>query len=57
MKTTLNIDDTVTARLRRETARQNKTLFELVEAALGLFQDLPQDKKEEVATTTDVSRW
>lgn len=37
MKTTLNIDDTVMARLRREAARQNKTMSELVEAALRLL--------------------
>jgi hypothetical protein len=37
MKTTLNIDNTVMARLRREAARQNRTISELVEAALRLF--------------------
>lgn len=37
IKTTLNIDDTVMARLRREAARQNKTMSELVEAALRLL--------------------
>jgi hypothetical protein len=36
-KTTLNIDDTVMARLRREAARQDKTMSELVEAALRLL--------------------
>jgi plasmid stability protein len=34
MKTTLNIDDTVMARLRREAARTGKTMSELVETAL-----------------------
>ena len=34
MKTTLNIDDRVMARLRREAARQDKTMSELVETAL-----------------------
>lgn len=34
MKTTLNIDDTVMAKLRRESARTGRTMSELVEAAL-----------------------
>lgn len=34
MKTTLNIDDTVMARLRREAARSGRTMSELVETAL-----------------------
>jgi hypothetical protein len=37
MKTTLNIDDTVMAELRREAARQNRTMSELVETALRLL--------------------
>lgn len=36
-KTTLNIDETVMNRLRREAARQDKTMSELVEAALRLL--------------------
>jgi len=39
MKTTLNIDETVMAELRREAARQGRTMSELVETALrSLFQ-------------------
>jgi Bacterial antitoxin of type II TA system, VapB len=39
MKTTLNIDDTVMAELKREAARQGRTMSELVETALrSLFQ-------------------
>jgi Arc/MetJ family transcription regulator len=34
MKTTLNIDDSVMARLRRESARTGRTMSELVETAL-----------------------
>jgi hypothetical protein len=34
MKTTLNIDDTVMAQLKRESARQGRTMSELVETAL-----------------------
>jgi hypothetical protein len=34
MKTTLNIDDTVMARLKREAARSGRTMSELVETAL-----------------------
>ena len=33
MKTTLNIDDTVMAELKREAARQGRTMSELVESA------------------------
>lgn len=39
MKTTLQIDDTVMAQLKREAARQGRTMSELVETALqGLFR-------------------
>lgn len=39
MKTTLNIDDAVMARLKREAVRQGRTMSELVETALrSLFQ-------------------
>ena len=34
MKTTLNIDDNVMAELKREAARQGRTMSELVESAL-----------------------
>src|SRR5262245_36149238 len=37
MKTTLNIDDTVMAELKREAARQGRTMSELVESALRLM--------------------
>ncbi len=37
MKTTLNIDDTVMARLKQEAARQRRTMSELVETALRLY--------------------
>ena len=49
MKTTLNIDDTVMARLRQEAARQRKTMSELVEAALRLlFHSAQQSKKKKL---------
>jgi uncharacterized protein DUF6364 len=39
MKTTLQIDDTVMAQLKREAARQGRTMSELVESALrSLFR-------------------
>ena len=48
MKTTFNIDATVMAKLRREAARQGRTMSELVETALRLLfrsqkkrEDLP----------------
>ena len=43
MKTTLNIDDTVMAQLKREAARQRRTMSELVETALRLL--LRSEKK------------
>ena len=48
MKTTLNIDDTVMGQLKREAARQGRTMSDLVETALRLLfrsqkkrEDLP----------------
>ncbi len=37
MKTTLNVDDTVMAKLKRESARTGRTMSELVESALRQF--------------------
>jgi hypothetical protein len=37
MKTTLNIDETVMAELKREAARQGRTMSEMVETALRLL--------------------
>jgi len=37
MKTTLNIDDTVMSQLKREAARQGRTMSELVETALRML--------------------
>jgi hypothetical protein len=37
MKTTLNIDDKIMAELKREAARQGRTMSELVESALRLL--------------------
>ena len=37
MKTTLNIDDAVMAQLKREAARQRRTMSELVETVLRLL--------------------
>lgn len=37
MKTTLNIDDSVMRRLKREAADQNRTMSELVESALRML--------------------
>lgn len=41
MKTTLNIDDTVMAQLRREAAHQGRTMSEMVETALRLMLKAP----------------
>jgi hypothetical protein len=49
MKTTLNINDTVMTQLRQEAARQQKTMSELVEAALRLlFHSAKQSKKKKL---------
>ena len=48
MKTTLQIDDNVMAQLKREAARQGRTMSELVETALrNLFRS--QKKRTELA--------
>jgi len=47
MKTTLNIDDTVMADLKREAARQGRTMSELVETALRLLLR-PQRKRQKL---------
>jgi hypothetical protein len=47
MKTTLNIDDSVFTLLKKEAARQGRTMSELVESALRLlFQS--QKKRREI---------
>jgi len=48
MKTTLNIDDTVMRRLRREAARQGRTMSEMVETALRLLLG-SAEKRDSVA--------
>ena len=54
MKTTLNIDDTVMARLRREAARTGRTMSELVETALRqLLQHRTDDPKLATLATFD----
>ena len=45
MKTTLNIDDTVMAQLRREAANSDRTMSEIVETAL---RQLLQQRSERV---------
>ncbi len=46
MKTTLNIDDTVMAQLKREAARQKRTMSEMVETALRMLFRAQKKKKE-----------
>jgi hypothetical protein len=46
MKTTLNIDDKVMLELKREAARQGRTMSELVETALRLLLRAPRKKTE-----------
>jgi hypothetical protein len=46
MKTTLNIDDSVMALLRRESARRGRTMSELVETALRLLLQPPKSRVE-----------
>ena len=42
MKTTLNIDDATMVKLKREAARQGRTMSELVETALRLLLTKPK---------------
>lgn len=46
MKTTLNISDTVMAQLKREAARQGRTMSEMVETALRLLLHAPRKQKD-----------
>ena len=46
MKTTLNIDDSVFARLKQESARQGKTMSELVETGLRLLFRAGKDHRK-----------
>jgi metal-responsive CopG/Arc/MetJ family transcriptional regulator len=49
MKTTLNIDDHVMAELKREAARQGRTMSELVESALRLLLRAQRKQQKIVA--------
>ena len=46
MKTTLEIDATVMAQLKREAARQGRTMSDLVETALRLLFRPPKVRRE-----------
>jgi hypothetical protein len=46
MKTTLNIDDSLMERLKRESARQGRTMSELVESALRLLFQTPRQRPD-----------
>lgn len=46
MKTTLNIDETVMARLKRESVRTGRTMSELVETALRRLLEARPDRAE-----------
>jgi hypothetical protein len=46
VKTTLNIDDAVMERLKREAARQRRTMSELVESALRLLFQMRKQRPE-----------
>jgi Arc/MetJ family transcription regulator len=52
MKTTLNIDDTIMAELKREGARQRRTMSELVESALRLLLRSHRKREQLVALPT-----
>ena len=54
MKTTLNIDDTVMAELKREAARQGRTMSELVETALRLLLRSQRQRGED-ARASEIS--
>ena len=46
MKTTLSLNDALAAQLKREAARQGRTMSELVETALRLFLRSVKQKPE-----------
>jgi len=46
IKTTLNIDDTVVAQLKREAARRGRTMSELVETALRMLSRSSRKREE-----------
>lgn len=46
LKITLNIDDSVMERLKREAARRGRTMSELVESALKLFFQMRRKRSE-----------
>ena len=52
MKTTLNIDDSVMAQLKREAVRQGRTMSELVETALRLLFQSRKNRGELAALPT-----
>jgi hypothetical protein len=52
VKTTLNIDDTIMPELKREAARQGRTMSELVESALRLLQRSHRKREKLVALPT-----
>jgi hypothetical protein len=41
MRTTMNLDDALMARLKQEAAKQGRTMTELMESALRLMLDAP----------------
>jgi metal-responsive CopG/Arc/MetJ family transcriptional regulator len=45
MKTTINIDESVMAELKREAARQGRTMSEMVETALRLLLRSPRKRE------------
>jgi len=55
MKTTLNIDDTVMERLRKEAAKRKTTMSKLVEA--GIRRILEEDKVSEPAARKELPSW
>lgn len=48
MKTTLNIDDGVMARLKEEAARRRTTMSELVEAGIRLMEAKVRESKWQI---------
>ena len=58
MKTTLNIDDTVMLKLKREAARSGKTMSELVETALRqLFTGSASQAELPPLPVLDMGHW
>ena len=52
MKTTLNIDDRLMAKVKQEAARQGRTMSEFIESALRVALQVPRKQQRQTALPT-----